>query len=203
MPSVSATTFAALGAALVLLAACAPAAANLGTPTASAVPANPATIAPTDSGPTDAVTAAFHTAMAGGKPEQLNFLACVAGGSDAIEFSGLFGGLAELALAASGTDANEYWAAFATSFEDFTAVERSRSGDQAVVHVSVLVRITPNIAKLRDMMRRNHDGPGNQTDDAAIDAIINKLVGRMQLDKVVEHDMTATRSNGAWLVCGL
>lgn len=69
--------------------------------------------------------AAYNQAQAGGLSAQLDFLACVAGGDDATEFSRLFGSLAELALLTSGVDPDEYWSAVGTNLGPLQAAERS------------------------------------------------------------------------------
>jgi hypothetical protein len=189
-----------LGAAALLIAACS-AAPSAVTPTPSAlITASPAH-SPADSGPVDAVDRAYQAARGGGMTEQLDFIACVAGGSDAVEFGVLFGGLAELALATSGIDPDDYWDALRPTISDLSAVERSRSGASALVHVTVRVALDPDLARLREMMRAGLEARDEPIDDAAIDAIVSRLAGRLGIDRLVERDLTVTQAGGEWTAC--
>jgi hypothetical protein len=199
-------TVAVLSAAILSLAGCGPSAAdpatpgNLATPAAQATPTSSAT--PADAGaPVAAVTAAFEAAMAGGLLEQLEFFACASGGTGSSEFIDLFGRLGELALATSGIDPDEFWAAFGTSHDDLNVVETSRSGDRAVVHLSAEVTVTPDVATLREMMRRNIEDRGEPVDDATIDAIVSGLVGQLPMAATIDQDVTVDRTDGEWLAC--
>jgi hypothetical protein len=158
---------------------------------------------PADSGPVDAVIAEFQRAQAGGLQAQLDFLTCVAGGSEALQFSTLFGSLAELALATSGVDVDEFWSAFGTSAEEFRATEKTRSADQATVEVTLKVTIAPDIASLRRLMRASLEQRNQPVDDAAINALVDRLIGRMELKQEVENDVTARLVDGAWHACDL
>ena len=185
---------------LLLFSACAPAA-PAATPTASPVAIVTPSPTPTDSGPVDAVTNAFQAAQTGGMLQQLDFVACVMGGPDATQFSELFGTLAELALATSGVDPDEYWSAFGVSWADFEAIEIHRSGDRAQVSVRFRMGIEPDIAKLREMMRASLEERGRPVDEVAINSLVDRLIGQMVLDQVVENDVTVVRLDGAWHAC--
>jgi hypothetical protein len=192
--------FGTVTATILFMAACAPAAPST-TPTASPAASATPSSTPSDSGPTDAVTSAFRRAQAGGVLRQLDFLACVAGGADATQFSVLFGTLTELALATSGIDPDEYWRSLGASWPEFEATEISRSGEQAQVSVRLKMAIDPDIVKLREMMRASLQERGRPVDEAAIDAVIDSLVGDIASDQVVENDVTVVRRDGIWRAC--
>lgn len=191
-----------LGALILVLVSCAPA------PEASA-PTPVATVSATpspsllDSGPADAVTEAFTTAKAGGMPAQIDFLACVAGGEDATMFGTLFGGLAELALVLSGVDPEAYWTAIGLSFDDFSANETDRTGDQATVNVRMTMSIDPDTAALRELMQASLPDTDPEFDDARVDAIIERLINFQGLPRSIDQDITVTRSAGTWNACGV
>lgn len=156
---------------------------------------------PVDTGPVDAVTRSYNSAVAGGLAPQLDFFGCVYGGAEANRFSELFTGLGLLALATSGVDSAEFSAAFGTSFDGFEAVETSRSGNTAVVHVRVVVTLAPHVDKLRELMGRGIATNGSTFDTAAIDAAIDSLLGEAQGSKLVEHDVEVVREGEGWVTC--
>jgi hypothetical protein len=180
--------------------ACA-AAAPAATSTPRPVPTITPSPAPTDTGPADAVSNAFGAALAGGMTQQLDFLACVAGGTEDLQFSTLFGGLAELALVSSGVDPDAYWSALGTSMSDFSATEVSRTEEDARVSVTFTLAIKPDAEKLRDLMRANLIKQGRPVEEGAIDDLVDRLIGRTQVDHVIESDVTVTHSGGAWTFC--
>jgi hypothetical protein len=196
-----ATVVGALGPQILVLVGCAPAPES-SPPTPVATPIVTATPTVLDSGPVDAVTAAFTIAEAGGMPAQVDFLACVAGGEDAAMFGTLFGGLAELALVLSGVEPDAYWTAIGLGFDDFSATETERTGDQATVNVQMTMSIEPDTAALRELMQANLPDPDPELDDARVDAIIGRLINFQELPRSIDHDVTVTRSAGTWSVCG-
>jgi hypothetical protein len=155
-----------------------------------------------DSGPTDAVSAAFAAAQAGDMSAQVDFLACIVGGTDATTFSTLFSGLAELALVLSGVDPEAYWTAVGLTLDDFSATETSRTDSQATVRVEMTVSFEPDVAALRELMRRNLPADDPEVDVEVIDAIIEGLIDRDRLPRAVDQEVTVTRSAGTWTVCG-
>lgn len=194
----------ALGALILSLTACGPAGVLPPTATpvaATATPVPSAAATARDTGPVDAVTTAYEAALAAGLPAQLRFFACVYGGAEANQFSDLFAGLAILALTSSGVSADEFAAAFGTSFDAFEASEKSRTAYTAIVHVSVRVTLTPDINKLREMMRRGATDLGSQFDEAAIDAALNAIIGSAHVARTIEHDVEVTQDEGSWLAC--
>jgi hypothetical protein len=191
-----------LGTLILVLAGCAPAPeSSLPTPVATPTVTPSPTVL--DSGPADAVTAAFTIAEAGGMPAQVDFLACVAGGEDAVMFGTLFGGLAELALVLSGVDPEAYWTAIGLTFDDFSATETDRTGDQATVDVQMTMSIDPDTAALRELMQANLPDTDPEIDDARVDTIIQGLINFQELPRSIDNDVTVTRSAGTWSVCGL
>jgi hypothetical protein len=168
----------------------------------SAVSADPVTVADR-TGPTDAVTAAFEAAESGGLPKRIELFACLLGGEGSGQFSGLVGSLSTLALAASGIEPDEFFAAFRTSLEDFEAAETSRSGNRAVVHVSVKVTLVPDLEALRNLMKRNAADRGT-SDDATIDTAIDAALGgllQLPFEAVLEHDVSVVKADGKWHAC--
>ena len=133
--------------------------------------------------------------------QQLELLACVTGGADATQFVGLLGNLDVLALAASGVDPDDYWDAFAISFDELDATEVSRGGDEARVNVRFKMKIDPDIARLRQMMRANQSDRGRPIDDAAIDALVDRLIGPLRVDRILHEEVPVSRLAGAWLFC--
>jgi len=154
-----------------------------------------------NSGPVDAVTEAYETAISTGLIGELGFFACVYGGADANQFSDMFAGISLLALASSGVSPEDFTTAFGTAFDGFQAAETSRSGDSAVVHVSVRVTFAPDIGKLRELMQRGLTTSGSQIDDTVIDAIVLDFVNRTAPARTIEHDVAVTRYGGGWHVC--
>jgi hypothetical protein len=133
--------------------------------------------------------------------QQLEFLACVTGGADATQFGVLLGNLDVLALATSGVDPDDYWDAFAISFDQFDATEVSRAGDEARVNVRLKMKIDPDIARLRQMMRASQKDRGRPIDDTAIEALVDRLIGPLRLDRIVQEEVTVSRLGGAWQFC--
>ena len=154
-----------------------------------------------DTGPVDAVTRSYNSAVAGGLAAQLDFFSCVYGGAEANQFSELFTGLGLLALVSSGVDSQEFSSAFGTSFDGFEASETSRVGNTAVVHVRVTVTLAPDLDKLRELMGRGIATNGSTFDTAAIDAAIASLLGEAQASKLVEHDVDVVGEGEEWVAC--
>lgn len=191
------------GLGIVLAAACSPVA-PAATPTATiVVTASPSpSPSPSDSGPADALRNAFEAAQSGGMTQQLDFLACLGGGTEDLEFSTLFGGLAELALVSSGVDPDAYWSALGTSLSEFNATEINRSGDEALVTAQLRLAIKPDAGKLRDLMRASLEERGRPVDEGALNDLVDRLIGRTQIDRVIESDVTVIYADGAWKFCG-
>jgi hypothetical protein len=152
--------------------------------------------------PIGSVTAAFEAAKSGGLLKQMDFFSCIySGGLTTGAMSGAFAGLSKEAIAATGVDVDEFLGAFGSSFADFTATETSRTGDRAVVHLSVKVTLTADMGKLRDILKRYAAAQGLQLDDATIDAAINRQIGGPSQSQVMEHDVTVIERDGKWSVC--
>jgi hypothetical protein len=160
---------------------------NSPTPTATAALSDPAT-------PTGAVMAAFEAAKAGGTPRQIEFLACVSGGSSTSMFIGLFGARSEQALAASGFDPDEYFSAFSASFDDFKVAETSRSRDRAAVHLNVAVTLSADVDKLRDLMRQHAAARGMLVDDPAIDVALSSLMGQLPRTRSLDQGVNVVQN---------
>jgi hypothetical protein len=190
------------GLAVLLTAACSPVA-PAATPTATVAITSTLLPSPTapDSGPTDAVSKAFEAALAGGMTQQLDFLACVAGGTEDPQFSTLFGALAELALVSSGVDPDAYWSALGMSMSDFSATELGRTEEDARVNADFNLAVKPDAEKLRDLMRASLNKQGLPVDEGAINDLVDRLIGRTQVNRVIESEVTVTHVAGAWKFC--
>ena len=152
--------------------------------------------------PVGSVTAAFEAARSGGLIKQMDFFSCIySNGLVTGALSGAFAGLSRDAIAATGVDVDEFLGAFGSSFADFKATETSRTGDRAVVHLSVKVTLTADMGKLRDILKRYAAAQGLQVDDATIDAAINRQIGGSSQSQVMEHDVTVIERGGKWSVC--
>jgi hypothetical protein len=178
----------------------------LGAPAATVSVPSPSTTpssAPTDSGPVDAVTTAYQSAVAGGFSDQLTFFGCVYGGSGANKFTNLFAGLSVLALSESGVDPGEFQSAFGTSFDHFSATELSRGANTATVELSVDVSLRPDLPKLRLLLhgRQSSSAAPTATDDPAIEAALQALLANATTPTPVRGHLNVTYQGGHWVAC--
>ena len=150
--------------------------------------------------PTGGVTAAFEAAKAGGLLKQMDFFGCVFSGGAGL-FTGFLGALSADAIAASGIDPDEFLGAFSSSFSDFKVTETSRSGDRAVVHLSVKISLDVDRGKVRDLIKRYAETQGLSITDAQIEAAMTRQFAGLPGSEVLEHDVDAVLRDGTWHAC--
>jgi hypothetical protein len=148
--------------------------------------------------PAGTVKAAMDAAQSGGVAKLADF-ACAAKKG---EISSLFGGGELGSLAALGVDPNDVFNAVKMDFKDIQTTEKSKSGDNAVVHVTGNMTITIDPAKVRDIMKKMMEGQGQSVDDATLDAALAAMSSQLTQTQALDEDIPVVQEGGKWLICG-
>ncbi len=148
------------------------------------------------SDPAGAVKAALDAAQSGGIAKLADY-ACAAKKDD---ISGLFGG-GSADLATLGITADELAGAMKMEFKDIQTSEKSKSGDNAVVHVTGNMTITLDPAKMRDLMKKAMGAAGQTVDDAQLDALMTSMAGSLTTTQALDDDIAVVQENGKWVLC--
>lgn len=148
--------------------------------------------------PAGAVKAAMDAAQSGGVARLTEF-ACAARKN---EISGLFGTGELGSLAALGVDANDVFDAVKMEFKDIQTTEKSRSGDNAVVHATGSMTITLDPTKMREIMKQIMEGQGQSVDDATLDAALAAMSSQLSQTQPLDEDIPVVQEGGKWLICG-
>jgi alpha-tubulin suppressor-like RCC1 family protein len=154
--------------------------------------------------PVGGVAAAFDSAKAGGTLKAMDLVTCLTtGGTLGSSFSGLFGGLTGDAMAKAGISVDDLNAAWKISFDNLQTTEKSRSGDNATVQVTVKVASQVDAGKMRDLVKKYSATQGIVPDDATIDAAIQaKLGGQLTMSETIDKDVRVVQQGGKWVACG-
>ncbi len=146
--------------------------------------------------PSGAVKGAFEAAQSGGVAKLADF-ACAA---QKDEITGMFGGSAG-SLGALGLSEDEVLGAMKMEFKDIQTTEKSRSGNNAVVHVTGTMNITMDPTKVRELMRKAMEAQGQPVDDATLDMAVNAMAGSLSQSQPIDEDIAVVNEGGKWLIC--
>ncbi len=149
------------------------------------------------SDPAGAVKSAMDAAQSGGLAKLADY-ACAAKKSD---ITGLFGGGDAGALGSLGLTSDEIAGAMTMAFKDIQTTEKSKSGNNAVVHVAGNMTITMDPAKMRDLMKKVMQAQGQPVDDAQLDVIIGSMAGSLSQSQPIDEDINVVQENGKWVLC--
>lgn len=147
--------------------------------------------------PAGAVKAAMDAAQSGGIAKMADY-ACAAQ-KDNIE--GLFGGGGLGSLESLGISADDLAAAMKMEFKDIQTTEKSKSGNNAVVHVKATMTITLDPAKMRELMKKVMEAQGTPVDDAMLDTIISGMSSQLTQTEPIDDDVAVVQEGGKWLLC--
>lgn len=148
--------------------------------------------------PAGAVKSALEAAQSGGVARLAEF-ACAA---QKDEIANLFGGGDLGALTGLGVSADDIFGAMKMEFKDVQTIEKSRTGDSAVVGLTGTMTITIDAAKMRDIMKKVMEAQGQPVDDAALDAMIGAMSSSLSQSQPLDSDVPVVREGGKWLICG-
>jgi hypothetical protein len=147
--------------------------------------------------PQGAVKGAFEAAQSGGVSKLADF-ACAA---QKDEIAGMFGGDAG-SLGALGLSQDDIAGAMKMEFKDIQTTEKSRTGDNAVVHVTGTMNITFDEAKMREVMKKAAEAAGTPIDDAVLNGIMAGMAGQLSQSQPLDEDIEVVQEGGKWLICG-
>lgn len=148
------------------------------------------------SDPASAVKSAIDAAQSGGIAKLADY-ACAAKKSD---ITGLFGG-GSSGLGTLGITADEISGAMKMEFKDIQTSEKSKSGDNAVVHITGNMTIILDPAKTRDLMKKAMAAASQAVDDAQLDALMASMAGSMTTTQALDEDVAVVQENGKWVLC--
>jgi hypothetical protein len=147
------------------------------------------------SDPAGAVKAAMDAAQSGGVAKLADYT-CAAKKND---IAGLFGGSGD--LTSLGLTADEVAGAMKMEFKDLQTSEKSKSGTNAVVHVTGNMTITLDPAKMRELMKKVMQAQGQPVDDATLDLAINAMSSQLTQTQPLDEDIDVVQENGKWVLC--
>jgi hypothetical protein len=148
--------------------------------------------------PAGAVSAALDAAESGGFAKVLDFT-CAAKKNDV---AGLFGGAGGLgSLGALGVDPNSILDAMKMDFQDVKTTEKSKSGNNATVHVTGKMVMTFDATKMKAVMKQILAAQGQPADDAMVDAALAGMSSQLTQTQTLDEDIDVVNEGGKWLIC--
>jgi hypothetical protein len=129
--------------------------------------------------------------------DKMQELVCEAQRADLVE--ALTGGAEE--MEAAGITIDELLNAMKVTVENDKYEEKSKSGDEAVVHVSGSVKMEFKPDEFKALIKKMLEAEGTEIPDEMLDPMIDQMIAEEAQEDSIDSDVKLVKEEGEWLIC--
>lgn len=129
--------------------------------------------------------------------DKMQELVCEAQRASLVE--GLTGGSAE--MEAAGVTIDELLDAMKVTVENDKYEEKSKSGDEAVVHISGSVKIEFKPDEFKALIKKVLKAQGTEITDDLLDPMIDQMIAEEAQEESIDSDVKLVKEDSKWLIC--
>lgn len=129
--------------------------------------------------------------------DKMQKLVCEAQREGLVE--GLTGGAED--MEAAGITIDELLDAMKVTVENDKYEEKSKSGDEAVVHISGSVKMEFKPDEFKALIKKVLEAEGTEIPDEMLDPMIDQMIAEETQEESIDSDVRLIKEEGEWVIC--